>query len=88
MTTSNILLTVASWFLSIMSWTHSVRGKLYDLSNFKHPGGPVALDLAKGRDAEDLIRSYHPFSEEKVRAILKKHEVEGNLYKFYLIVSF
>lgn len=60
-----------------MSWTHSVRGKLYDLSKFKHPGGPIALELAKHRDADDLIRSYHPFTEEKVRAILAKYEVPG-----------
>jgi cytochrome b involved in lipid metabolism len=54
-----------------------VRGKVYDLSKFDHPGGPVAMQLAKGRDADDLIRSYHPFSEEKVRAILAKYEVKG-----------
>jgi len=60
-----------------MSWTHSVRGKLYDLSKFQHPGGPIALELAKNRDADDLIRSYHPFTEEKVRAILAKYEVPG-----------
>lgn len=59
------------------SWTHSVRGKLYDLSKFEHPGGPVALELGKGRDADDLIRSYHPFSEAKVRSILAKYEVCG-----------
>jgi delta11-fatty-acid desaturase len=53
-----------------------VRGRVYDLSKFDHPGGPVAMQLAKGRDADDLIRSYHPFSEEKVRAILAKYEVK------------
>jgi delta11-fatty-acid desaturase len=47
-----------------MAWI--VRGKRYDLSNFKHPGGPIAIGLAKGREADELIRSYHPFAEEKV----------------------
>jgi fatty acid desaturase len=57
-----------------MAW--EVRGKRYDLSKFKHPGGPIALGLAKGRDADDLIRSYHPFQEQKVRKILEKYEVK------------
>jgi cytochrome b involved in lipid metabolism len=54
-----------------------VQGKVYDLSKFEHPGGPVALQLAKNRDCDDLIRSYHPFTEEKVRAVLAKYEVKG-----------
>lgn len=38
--------------------------------------GPIALDLARGgTDCDELVRSYHPFSEEKVRAILAKYEV-------------
>ncbi len=73
-----------------MAWTHSVRGKLYDLSKFNHPGGPVALELAKGRDADDLIRSYHPFSEAKVRSILAKYEVNGKfiLIPFFVVTDF
>lgn len=28
-----------------------INNKVYDLSGFKHPGGPVALEVAKNRDA-------------------------------------
>ncbi len=56
-----------------MAWY--VRGKKYDLSKFNHPGGPIAMSLAKGRDADLLIRSYHPFAEDKVRAVLEKYAV-------------
>lgn len=69
--------------LSSMAWC--VKGKYYDLSKFKHPGGPIALQLARGRDADALIREYHPFSEDKVRAILDKYLVErpeGGSYRY------
>lgn len=57
-----------------MAWC--VKGKYYDLSKFQHPGGPIALNLARGRDADALIREYHPFTEAKVRQILEKYAVE------------
>jgi hypothetical protein len=31
----------------------------YDLASFPHPGGPVALRLAKGRDATALFEAHH-----------------------------
>ena len=34
-----------------------IRGVWYDLANFEHPGGPVALNLAKGRDSTAQQRS-------------------------------
>jgi delta11-fatty-acid desaturase len=52
-----------------------IEGKAYDLTNFEHPGGPVALSMGKGRDATELVHSYHPFSELRYRAILKKYLV-------------
>lgn len=60
-----------------MTWC-TVGGKYFDLSSFKHPGGPIAMSLANGRDADLLIRSYHPFNEQKVRDVLKKYEVDEN----------
>jgi hypothetical protein len=57
-----------------MAWC--VKGKYYDLSKFNHPGGPIALNLARGRDADALIREYHPFTEANVRTILEKYAVE------------
>lgn len=61
-----------------MAWL--MEGRRYDLSQFRHPGGPIALALAKGRDADVLIRSYHPFNEKEVRKVLEKYkiEVDGN----------
>ena len=53
-----------------------IHGKWYDLSNFKHPGGPVALGLAKGRDATALFESHHYFiPRKKLLQILAKYEV-------------
>jgi fatty acid desaturase len=53
-----------------------IHGKQYDLSNFKHPGGPVALSLAADRDATQLFESYHPFSTH-VKSVLAKYEVKS-----------
>jgi fatty acid desaturase len=52
-----------------------IHGKQYDLNNFKHPGGPIALDIAKNRDATELFQSYHPFSPH-IQKILSKYEVK------------
>ena len=38
-----------------------IHGKWYDLTTFDHPGGPVALGLAKDRDATVLFESHHYF---------------------------
>merc|ERR1719506_1835467 len=40
-------------------WT--VHGKRYDLSSFmdRHPGGPEALALGRGRDCTVLFETYH-----------------------------
>jgi fatty acid desaturase len=51
-----------------------INGNAYDLSNFKHPGGDVALSLAKGRDATELYHSYHPFTENH-KLVLEKYRV-------------
>jgi cytochrome b involved in lipid metabolism len=53
-----------------------INGKQYDLSNFKHPGGPVALSLAEDRDATQLFKSYHPFTNAEL--VLKKYEVTNS----------
>ena len=54
-----------------------IRGKYYDITNFKHPGGKVALSHSFNRDATILLKSYHPFtSDEKFESILKKYEIE------------
>ncbi len=53
-----------------------IHGKLYDLSSFQHPGGPVALSLVQGRDGTALFESHHPFiPRKKLLQILSKYEV-------------
>lgn len=54
-----------------------VNGKKYDLTYFRHPGGTIPIELIKGRDAVDLIRSYHPLAEDKVYQVLDKFVVPG-----------
>ena len=54
----------------------TVHGRWYNLSGFEHPGGPVALGMAKGRDATALFESHHYFiPRRKLLQILAKYEV-------------
>jgi len=55
-----------------------INGKLYDLSDFKHPGGPISKKFAANRDATLLFESHHPFSKEEVNKLLKKYEVKDD----------
>ena len=53
-----------------------VHRRWYNLSGFEHPRGPVALGLAKGRDATALFESHHYFiPRRKLLQILAKYEV-------------
>ena len=53
-----------------------INGKYYDLSNFNHPGGEIALWHSYGRDATILFKSYHPFvSEKKLESIVSIHQL-------------
>jgi len=46
------------------------------VKDFKHPGGPVAIGLGKGRDATALFEAHHPFtSRTKLKGLLKKYQV-------------
>ena len=44
-------------------WT--VHGRRFDMRPFlaRHPGGPHALGLGRGRDCTHLVESYHPHSD-------------------------
>jgi len=58
-----------------------IHGKWYDLTEFErhHPGGPVALGLARGRDATVMFESHHPFtSRAALNAILAKYEIDAS----------
>ena len=54
-----------------------IHGKWYNLTGFKHPGGPVALSLVGGRDGTALFESHHPFtSRAKLEQVLGKYLVQ------------
>jgi fatty acid desaturase len=53
-----------------------IHNKYYDITNFDHPGGLVAIMAANRRDATALYESHHPFSDrEMMDAVLKKYEM-------------
>lgn len=59
-----------------------IRGEWFDLATFEHPGGPVALYLAKDRDATALFESHHLLtSRSKMEKILSKYKVDAALAK-------
>ena len=72
-----------------------VHGQWYDLSSFKHPGGPIMLSLGEGRDATALFESHHPFtSYTTLERVLRKYKIEGensciliSLYSRYLLLE-
>ena len=60
-----------------MKFISRVHDKYYDFTDFKHPGGAIALSLTYGRDATELFESMHQFSDKtKMAAILQKYEVD------------
>ncbi|KAL3684049.1 hypothetical protein R1sor_002071 [Riccia sorocarpa] len=59
-----------------------IHDKWYDLTDFEkvHPGGPVSLGLAAGRDATVMFESHHPFTHRRILdAILEKYELDETL---------
>jgi len=53
-----------------------IHNKYYDITNFNHPGGPIAIMAANRRDATALFESHHPFSDRNMmNDILKKYEM-------------
>ena len=54
-----------------------IHNKYYDITNFAHPGGPVAIMAANRRDATALFESHHPFSDRTMMDnVLKKYEMQ------------
>jgi len=67
-----------------------IHNKYYDITNFAHPGGPVAIMAANRRDATALFESHHPFSDRTMMDnILKKYEMHEEREKCenYLLPS-
>jgi Fatty acid desaturase/Cytochrome b5-like Heme/Steroid binding domain len=52
-----------------------INDKYYDLTNFKHPGGPIALALVDGRDGTELFESHHLFTKKNMLDILSSYEI-------------
>ena len=53
-----------------------IHNKYYDVTNFNHPGGPIAIMAANRRDATALFESHHPFSDrDMMDNVLKKYEI-------------
>ncbi len=56
-----------------------IHGKMYDLTNFNHPGGSIPIDIIDNKDSTCLFESYHPVSNrEKLNNILSKYEVHDD----------
>eukprot|EP00038_Savillea_parva_P007598 m.171252 g.171252 ORF g.171252 m.171252 type:complete len:467 (+) comp13350_c0_seq1:54-1454(+) len=63
-----------------------IHGKWYDLSNFKHPGGPVMLKLGESRDATAMFEAHHPFTSRKyLETIMDKHRIDDKRGDCFLL---
>ena len=59
-----------------------IHNKYYDITNFAHPGGPIAIMAANRRDATALFESHHPFSDRTMmNDLLKKYEMHEECEK-------
>ena len=64
-----------------------IHKKIYDLSDFKHPGGSEILELCKNEpDCSALFESYHAFCDmDKIKNIMKKYEIDESKDKSLFI---
>eukprot|EP01013_Petalomonas_cantuscygni_P020419 TRINITY_DN387_c0_g1_i2.p1 TRINITY_DN387_c0_g1~~TRINITY_DN387_c0_g1_i2.p1 ORF type:complete len:507 (-),score=73.30 TRINITY_DN387_c0_g1_i2:974-2458(-) len=55
----------------------AVNGKVYDVTKWlpKHPGGMDMILVSSGRDATQIMASYHPFSHAKALKVLDQYYV-------------
>mmetsp|Transcript_18046 Transcript_18046/g.26832 ORF Transcript_18046/g.26832 Transcript_18046/m.26832 type:complete len:807 (+) Transcript_18046:1599-4019(+) len=59
-----------------------IHGVWYDLAGFNHPGGPVALNLSRGRDSTELFESHHYLMERnRLMQLLGKFRVDDKVAK-------
>jgi len=58
-----------------------IHNQWYNLTDFDHPGGPVALSLVQRRDGTALFESHHPFTKhKKLMQILSKYKANESTY--------
>lgn len=56
-----------------------IHGKMYDLTNFNHPGGQIPIYLIDNKDGTCLFESYHPVSnKDNLNKILQKYEIDDD----------
>lgn len=63
-----------------------IRGKLYDLSNFEHPGGNIFIKINKGCDITALFETHH-LNMDKAEKYLYKLPIVGE-YKQKIIYNY
>jgi delta11-fatty-acid desaturase len=63
-----------------------IHNKYYNVENFQHPGGDIAIWHSYGRDSTAMFEMYHPFvNKEKLQNILEKYEVSAGEAKSLLL---
>ena len=65
----------------------NIHNKIYDLTDFSHPGGREILELCKNEpDCTALFESYHAFCDMgKIQTIMKQYEVgTSNIQSMFL----
>jgi len=68
--------TAASSSKALGQYVMRIHNVWYDMSGYKHPGGPVMLSLGGGRDATALFEAHHPFTaRSRLEAVLSKHRI-------------
>jgi delta11-fatty-acid desaturase len=56
-----------------------IHSKMYDLTNFSHPGGIIPYYLINGKDGTALFESYHPVTNRNMlRRMLSKYEIKDD----------
>ena len=52
-----------------------INDHYYNLTDFKHPGGDIAISHAKNRDATILFNTYHPFNKHTILKRIEKYKI-------------
>ena len=52
-----------------------INDHYYNLTDFKHPGGDIAISHAKNRDATILFNTYHPFNKHTILKQIEKYKI-------------
>jgi cytochrome b involved in lipid metabolism len=66
------------YFENVISklFIEKIHNKYYDLTDFKHPGGPIPIGLIENRDGTELFESHHLFTNKSIMDILESYEMK------------